>query len=251
MSESTQSTTGTNPFTRPGFIISAALVAALVAAVIVIFFLPKGDGAAQPAPSPSGASASTAPSKTADPAGKSVCGLPSTSETALGAAPKSNWELVGKMAAPTDPETFGPGVTDEDGFRSCFAHSPTGALYSAVNMVALGSSKSQVLNAKLTDKLLVSGPGRDIAIKDSATMAPSTGADTTVQIRGFLIKSYTPAEADVDLAFETRNGALVHTVLPLRWVDGDWKAKVSDGGELINDITQLSDLSGFIPWSGV
>src|SRR5687768_14039387 len=128
MSESTPSTTGTNPFTRPGFILSATLVVALVAAVIVIFFLPKGGGAAQPAPSPSGGNASAAPAKPADAAEKSVCGLPSTSETALGSAPKSNWELVGKMAAPTDPKTFGPGVTDEDGFRSCFAHSPSGAL---------------------------------------------------------------------------------------------------------------------------
>jgi hypothetical protein len=155
------------------------------------------------------------------------------------------------MATPTDPDTHGPGVTDSDGFRSCFAQSPTGALYAAVNMVALSSADSQVLNTKVTDRLLVPGPGRDIAMKDSATSLTSTGTDTTVQIRGFLIKAYAATEADVDLAFETRNGILAHTVLPLRWMDGDWKAKVSDEGNLINEITQLSDLSAFIPWSGV
>jgi hypothetical protein len=251
MSQSTESTTESNPFTKPGFILAAALVVALIAATVVIFFLPKGDNNAQPAPTSSAASGAAAPAKSADATGKSVCGLPSTSETALGTAPKSTWTLIDKMAAPADPKTFGPGVTDEDGFRSCFAHSPTGALYAAANMVALGSAKSQALNAKLTDRLLVKGPGRDIAMKDSATMAPSTGADTTVQIRGFVVKSYTPAEADVDLAFETKNGALAHTVLPLRWIDGDWKAKVSDDGHLINDITQVSDLSAFIAWSGV
>ncbi|WP_211880073.1 hypothetical protein [Pseudarthrobacter albicanus] len=251
MSESTHSDTERSPFTKPGFIISAALVIALLAAVVVIFFLPKTDGTAQPGPVPSHGSASAAPTTSADAAGKSVCGLPSTPDTALGSAPKSTWTLIGKMAAPTDPKTFGPGVTDGDGFRSCFAHSPTGALYAAANIVALGSAKSQPLNAKLTDRLLVHGPGRDIAMKDAATMAPSTGADTTVQIRGFVVKSYISAEADVDLAFETKNGALVHTVLPLRWIDGDWKAKVSDDGQLINDITQLSDLSAFIAWSGV
>lgn len=251
MNESTQESTEQNPFTKPGFLISAALILTLIAAVALIFLIPKGTGEEQPPATAPQTKAAAQPRSSAATAEKSVCGLPSTSETALGTAPKSTWALVGKMAAPTDPQTFGPGVTDEDGFRSCFAHSPTGALYSAANMVALGSSKSQVLNAKLTDKLLVPGPGRDIAMKGSATLAPSTGADTTVQIRGFLIRSYTPTEADVDLAFETRNGAFVHTVLPLRWADGDWKAKVSDGGELINGITQLSDLSGFIAWSGV
>lgn len=249
MSESTQNTTEQNPFTKPGFIISAALVVALIAAVIVIFMIPKGDSNAQPGPAPSGSNASAATS--VDSPSESICGLPSASETALGTAPKSNWELVGRMATPTDPDTHGPGAIDSDGFRSCFAQSPTGALYSAVNMIALSSADSQVLNTKVTDRLLVPGPGRDIAMKDSATSSPSKGTDTTVQIRGFLVKAYTPTEADVDLAFETKNGILAHTVLPLRWVDGDWKAKVSDEGKLINEITQLGDLSAFIAWSGV
>ncbi|WP_104141237.1 hypothetical protein [Arthrobacter sp. ZGTC131] len=250
MSESTQSTTEQNPFTRPAFIISAALVLALIAAVLVIFLVPKSDSGGQPAAA--GTTTSPTASSTASGASTtSTCGLPSTSETALGIAPKSTWTLVGKMATPTDPKTFGPGVTDSDGFRSCFAHSPTGALYSAVSMIALSSSQSQALNTKLTDQLLVPGPGREIAMRESETMASPTGGDTTVQIRGFLIKSYAHTEADVDLAFETKNGVLAHTVLPLRWVEGDWKAKVSDDGKLINDITQLSDLSGFIVWSGV
>ncbi|MCU1516229.1 MAG: hypothetical protein JWQ75_950 [Pseudarthrobacter sp.] len=251
MSESTQSTTGTNPFTRPGFIISAALVIALVAAVIVIFFLPKGGGAAQPAPSPSQGSASAAPAQSADAAGESVCGLPSTSETALGAAPETTWTLVGRMAVPTDPRTFGPGVTEDDGFRSCFAHSPTGALYSAVNLVALGSSQSQEMNIKLADRLMVLGTGRDAAKRQAATLDPSTGSAETIQVRGFLLKSYTPTEANVDLAFEMPGGGLIHAVLPLQWESGDWKVKVSDAGQLINDVSALSDMSGFIAWSGV
>lgn len=250
MSQSTENTTEPNPFTKPGFIIAGALVAALIAATLIIFLLPKGDSSDQPVPGLPDSTPGTV-TKSVDGSGGSVCGLPSSSETALGGAPKSRWELVGKMAAPTDPKTFGPGLTDGDGFRSCFAHSPTGALYAAANVVALGSAKSQRLNAQLTDHLLVEGPGRDIAMKDSETMAPSSGDDTTVQISGFLIKSYTPSEADVDLAFVTKNGVFAHTVLPLRWSDGDWKVKVGDNGQLINAITQISDLSGFIAWSGV
>lgn len=250
MSESTQSSTERSPFTKPGFIISAALVVALFAAVVVIFFLPKADSTAQPAPASSASGASSAPSKSADAAGKSVCGLSSSTETALGAAPQSKWELVGKMAAPTDPKTFGPGVTDGDGFRSCFANSPTGALYAAANMIALGSSGTQD-ELKLAEKILVPGPGRDAAIKAAKTRTSTAASSETAQVSGFLLKSYSPAEADVDLAIKLPNGALAHSVLSLRWIAGDWKVKASDDGQVFNGVAQLSDLSGFILWSGV
>jgi hypothetical protein len=250
MSESTESSTERSPFTKPGFIISAALVIAMLAAVVVIFFLPKGGSTAQQPPASSSAGASSAPAKSADAAGKSVCGLPSSTETALGTAPKSKWELVGKMAAPTDPKTFGPGVTDGDGFRSCFANSPTGALYAAANMIALGSSGTQD-ELKLADKLLVPGPGRDAAMKEARTRTSTAGSGETAQVSGFLIRSYSPAEADVDLAIKLPNGALAHSVLSLRWVAGDWKVKASDDGQVFNGVAQLSDLSGFILWSGV
>lgn len=251
MSQSTESTTESNPFTKPGFIIAAALVVALIAAAVVIFLLPKGQGNAQPAPAPSesGNSATASPSASTGVA-KSVCGLPTSSETTLGTAPKSKWELVGRMATPTDPETFGPGVTDESGFRSCFAHTPTGALYAAMNVAALGSTGSPELATKLADKLLVPGPGRDAAMQDASTVS-SSGNNTTVQVRGFLIKSYTPSEANIDLAFETNNGALGHSTLSMRWIDGDWKVKPADDGVTFSSVAQLRDLSGFILWSGV
>jgi hypothetical protein len=250
MSQSTESTTESNPFTKPGFIIAAALVVALIAATVIIFFLPKGQGNAQPAPAPaeSSGSATVSPSASAA-AGESVCGLPATAETALGSAPESKWELVGRMATPTNPETFGPGATDESGFRSCFAHSPTGALYAAVNIVALGSSTQD--EVKLAERLLVPGTGRDAAIKEAQTRNSSTGTSESAQIRGFILKSYTPAEADVDLAIQLQNGALAHSVLSLRWIDGDWKVKPSDDGQIFTGTAQLSDLSGYIAWSGV
>jgi hypothetical protein len=248
MSQSTESTTESNPFTKPGFIIAAALVVALIAAAALIVLLPKGQDTAQPSPAAAAPTSSAAASTGASAgAGKSVCGLPSSTETALGAAPKSKWELVGKIAAPTDPKTFGPGVTDGDGFRSCFAKSPTGALYAAANILAMGSSGDPVLSQKATDKLLMPGPGRDIARADSSSTSTS---NATVQFRGFVIKSYSLSTANVDIAFQTDKGMLGHAVLPLQWADGDWKLAIADSGQLINKIAQLRDLSGFIAWSG-
>ncbi|MDR7165857.1 hypothetical protein J2X12_003911 [Pseudarthrobacter oxydans] len=249
MSQSTESTTESNPFTKPGFIIAAALVVALIAATIVIFLLPKGQGNTQPAPAPVESSSSASPSASAE-GGSSVCGLPSSSETALGSAPDTNWELVGKMATPTEPDTFGPGTTDEDGFRSCFSQTPTGALYAAANLLAMGSSGDRAINQKLTGRLLLPGPGRDIAKAESQAMPATAAPSSTVQFRGFVIKSYSGSAANVDIAFQTDTGVLGHTVLPLEWVDGDWKLAIADSGRLVNDITQIRDLSGFIPWSG-
>ena len=252
MSQSTESTTESNPFTKPGFIIAAALVVALIAAAVVIFLLPKGQDTAQPAPGTAAPANSATASPTASAAaGKSICGLPASSETTLGSAPKSKWELVGRMATPTDPKTSGPGLTDESGFRSCFAHSPTGALYAAMNVAALGSSGAPDLEVKLADKLLVPGTGRDVAMRESSAGASSSGNGTTIQVQGFLIKSYTPSEASVDLAFKTDTGALGHSTLSMRWMDGDWKVKPDDDGVTFSNVSQLRDLSGFILWSGI
>ena len=251
MSQSPDSTTEPNPFTKPGFIISAALVVALIAAVVVIFLSPKGEDSAQSAPAPkeTGNSAAAPPGKSKA-AEDSICGLPASSETALGTAPTSNWELVDRIATPTDPETFGPGITDESGFRSCFSNSPTGALYAAMNVVALGSSGSPELVDKLSDKLLVPGAGRDTAMKYAADGVTS-GDNSTIQVRGFIIRSYTPAEADIDLVFETNKGALARISMSLRWMDGDWKVKPADDGTPYSGMSQLSDLSGFLLWSGI
>ena len=243
MSQSTESTTESNPFTKPGFIIAAALVVALIAAAVVIFLLPKGQGNAQPAPAESSSSDTTNPSASAV-SGKSVCGLPASTATALGKAPASKWELVGTMAAPTDPKV-GPGKTDDQGIRSCFAHSPQGALYAAVNLWALGSDPSK--ERAIADQLAAKGPGRDAGMKAPQTVAPST--NVKVQIAGFNV-SYTANQAVVELAFKADTGALASVRTTLLWQDGDWKGVVADSGAPLEEPRQIRDLSGFIPWSG-
>ncbi|MFK0042260.1 hypothetical protein ACIQTW_20690 [Paenarthrobacter sp. NPDC090517] len=241
MSQSTESTTESNPFTKPGFIIAAALVVALIAAAVVIFLIPKGQ--AQPAPAGSSSAAATSPSTSAA-SGKSVCGLPASTETALGKAPVSKWELVGTMAAPTDPNV-GPGKTDGQGIRSCFAHSPQGALYAAVNLWALGSDPSK--ERAIADQLAAKGPGRDAGMKAPQTAAPPT--NVKVQIAGFNV-SYTANQAVVELAFKADTGALASVRTTLLWQDGDWKGVVADSGAPLEEPRQIRDLSGFIPWSG-
>jgi hypothetical protein len=248
MSKSTPRTTERNTFTRPGFIISAALIAALLAAVIVLLLVPRGNDNSNAASAPSNETNTSAPATPAD-VEESVCGLPSSAETALGAPPAAKWELVGTFAAPTDPETVGPGVIDENGIRSCFAHSPTGALYAAVNLWALGSDPSKELG--IAEQLTAPGPGRDAAIAAARSDAPGTPreAGVTVQIAGFQI-AYTSERAIVDLAFRANTGALGSATTTLEWLEGDWKGVVGSGGEPLDGVEGIRDLSGFIPWTG-
>ena len=247
MSQSTESTTESNPFTKPGFIIAAALVVALIAAAVVIFLLPKGQDTAQPAPGVAelGSSATASPSASA--AGKSVCGLPASSETALGAAPETKWELVGTMAVPSDPSTAGPGTVGKDGLRSCFAQSPTGALYATVNIWASsfnGYAKQVYL------ELSADSPSRDKAVQ-AIKEGKDVGGGTSpkVQIAGFIIHSYTPGTAVVELAIKSADGGYGAFSTSLLWEDGDWKLDIPAAGG--GAVRQISDLSSFIPWAGV
>ncbi|GGJ40195.1 hypothetical protein [Paenarthrobacter histidinolovorans] len=246
MSQSTESTTEANPFTKPGFIIAAALVVALIAAAVVIFLLPKGQGNAQPSPAESSNSATAKPIGSA-PAGKSVCGLPASQETALGTPPKSKWELVGAMAVPTDPSTSGPGTVGKDGLRSCFAQSPTGALYATANIWAAsfnGYAKQVYL------ELAADSPSRDKAvqaIKEGKDV--SGGSSPKVQIAGFILHSYTPEAAVVELAIKSSDGGYGAFSTSLVWEDGDWKLDIPAAGG--GTVRQISDLSSFIPWAGV
>jgi hypothetical protein len=119
-----------------------------------------------------------------------------------------------------------------------------------MNVAALGSTGSPELVAKLADKLLVPGTGRDSAMRE-ASAKPASASATSIQVRGFLMKSYTPSESTVDLAFETNSGALAHLTLSMRWMNGDWKVMPADDGKTYTGPTQIRDLSGFILWSGV
>ena len=252
MSETTPDNNERNPFTRPGFILSAALIVALIAAVAVIAFLPRGaeePDAGTTAPSSSATSSTAATTETA--AEESICGLPGNEETALGTAPDSDWELVGTTVVPTAPETVGPGLVSA-GFRSCFAQTPVGALFASANLVGLGSVQDVEIQRKLIEQLVVPSAGQQAALEDLAERdASSPSSGTSIQISGFQLLSYTDESANVDIAFTTESGAVGHASIPLSWVDGDWKTEIADSGQLLNEPAQLNDLSDYIPWSGV
>ncbi|WJH26610.1 hypothetical protein [Pseudarthrobacter defluvii] len=232
-----------NPLTKPKFIISAVVVAIIVALGIILALLPKGGGTPTAEPNNAGtATAGTQPSAAAD---ASVCGLPSGDQAKPATTPAdTKWELVGKIAAPTSPAQFGPGKTESNGLRSCFAHSPTGALYAGANVVILASSGR---NDLVLQYLTVDGPERDKMLSSSA--ATGNSGSPSFQLAGFKLTDYSGDRAVIEYGFKVSNGTYGSLPVVLQWSGGDWKAVPPASGQ--PEGKQLTNLSGFIPWEGV
>jgi hypothetical protein len=237
----------TSPFRKKGFIAAAIVVGVIaLAAIIVLVTSVVGGSNGTPSPAPTSSPDS---SPTAEPVeDPSVCGLEGfETENTLDAAPEATWELVGTVAAPTDPKGSGPGVVD-DGFRSCYAHTAEGALYAAVNYIALASDSRNI--SRLAE-LVEPGAGRDAAL-EAATTSP-TASTTRLQVAGFKVNSYDGQEAVIDVVWEvtSQNDALVSSPTVLHWVDGDWKLVLTDEGTPPFASSQIENLGGYIPWSGI
>lgn len=231
-----------SPFTSRGFIAAAIFVGVIVLAAVIALvttLTSPHDRVAQPTSTPS--------SPVASGADKSVCGLPGfETQSSLTDAPKTKWELVGTVAAPTNPKGAGPGKIENDGFRTCFAHTAEGALYAAINYVALGSDSR---NADHMAKLFVPGPGVDLALK-AGTVSPSKAR---LQVAGFKVNSYSATDATVDVvwAVTSSGNQLVSFPTVLRWEEGDWKIVLKDDGQPPFTPSPLQSLGGYIPWAGV
>ncbi|OJX78868.1 hypothetical protein [Leifsonia sp. 71-9] len=233
-----------NPFTTRRFIVAAVIVGVVLLCAVVLVVGTVIGGQAKPTTGPT--PSSTATHSTATDADPSVCGLKGYEATSsLDDAPKSDWQLVGTIAAPTDRKGAGPGKIDTDGFRSCYAHTATGALYASANFIALGSDATT--RAKLPS-LIAPGPGRDAAKARSSESSDSTGY--RAQIAGFKVDSYDGKNATIDLALNYSTGQLVSLVLKLTWVEGDWKFIADDSGNLPIPPAALQSLGGYTPWSG-
>lgn len=243
----------TSPWTQRWFIASAVVVALLVVmAVVLILTRPSEQERAAPPPAAASTpSASTTPSADPD---TSACGLPAGEQTVPRSTPLgAEWELVGSIAAPTAPQAHGPGLVD-DGLRTCFARSPLGALYAAVNFLATTSVPDR--RESLIRELTATSDGREAALAALAAEGEqSSGGDAGTQVVGFSFLNYDENSTTVDLAlrgFSSGGSAgLAHLPLTLRWEGGDWKVVLPEDGDIGRALQGLPDLTGYVPWSGV
>lgn len=239
-----------NPFTRPGFIVGAVVVVALIVAAIVltVLNLNRDDDAATPAPDTSSSATSSAapsPEPSGVAGGASVCGLEGEELSGtVTTAPAAEWAFVRTVAYPTSPE-FGPADTGSEGYPTCFQHSPQGALFAAATALAVPADSALV--QPWIDHALSEGTYRDALLSDVGGNTGSSGV--RMQLVGFRMLSYDGETARVDLAVRGSSEATTVTasaVYELIWEDGDWKINSNIANPF--DFATIPDTSGYIPW---
>src|SRR3954447_17694185 len=203
-----------SPWAQRGFILAAAFIAALLLLGLALLLGTGGNDSTGTDNQHANRPPSANPPARKDP-NASVCGLPPGSQQIPAAPPETQWELVGTIAAPTEPKTIRPGI-QQGKRRLCFARAPTGALFAAVNFIAIAGRSPN--DTALLRELTAEGRARDALLKEGSESADSS---FRAQVAGFRIDASSADEATVELAFRTSEDALVRIALPLRWERGD------------------------------
>ena len=235
-------------WSRPPFIAAAVLlVLVLTLAVVLAVRGPNGQTTATPAPTttPSESTPST-PTQPSQTNSSSICGLKGDEDSGtLAEAPDVEWAYQGTTAYPTS-RSAGPGETDAAGIRTCFQHTPDGALLAAAN--ALVQPLDHAVVATWTEDFVAQGEYREQILAEATTPIEDS-ASTRLNIAGFRLLAYSAASARVDIAVRASvDGVPVvsSSVYELVWQDGDWKLSAETPTPV--SFAAIPDLAGYVPW---
>ncbi|MFG1913073.1 hypothetical protein [Kribbella sp. NPDC048928] len=186
------------------------------------------------------------------PGGPATCSLPAGSQqvpnTPIHGA---SWSLVNQVAVP-GADAYGPQVSDSDGLRRCFAHSPVGAVFAVYNHIAAMSIPNDSTGAKtfpILRRIMVPGKNLNSYIEWLKT-APDSGDGTGVQLAGFKVLDATADRVTLLVAAQAGAGYASST-WTMVWQGGDWKVEPPQAGEMAGaPFSPLQDLTGFVPWRG-
>jgi len=241
---------------RPGFIVAAAVIVLVLALGVAAIIRSMGQSEADPTPTPTPTATSSEPTTattTAEPteepsaADASTCGLESVElEGGLSAAPETTWDYVGVIAMPSVAGQ-GPGQTSAEGLRTCYAHTPTGAVLAYANF--LTQTNSADLRAAAFDYFTAQGAGRDAAVAGAGELAAG-GSD--LSIAGFRVLSYEGDEALVDVAVQVvaqGQTAFASSRANLLWQDGDWRWLPAEDGSEEYEVVVIPSVADYIAWT--
>ena len=233
-----------SPWTRPGVLIAAAfLLAVIVLGAVVVSRQGGGPAAADPSPSTS-ASTPTAPAGTATPSSSAPESVPAD-QTVPRVGPPATWVTVKTLLLPVSA-TAGPRVNTANEMTG-YERTPTGALLAVadndVRFPLVDDWRAATLSA------VADTPGRAAFIEQRAAYGrvdPTPGQLT--QIAGFNVVSYTPGRATIQLARVASDGGLTATTDTVVWERGDWKVLLPESGTTPPPAV-LTSLQGYVPWS--
>jgi hypothetical protein len=230
------------PWTRPGFIAAAVLLALVVLVAVAVALFPSANNQANPTPTPT--TGGTAIPPITDTTGAS--GGPTDTPTV---APSDvTWQLVGTEAVPVSPSA-GP-FRVSGGTASGYAHTPTGALI-AVAQLAIRSGREAGRSSwepTITEQFVPSAD-RDKLLAALRPLPPVQVAPGELpQISGFRFISYTEDTAVVGLIFRPAGSQYTITTQTVLWRDGDWRMVAPPGGSWLALTQPLNDLSNIVEW---
>ncbi|TYC96597.1 hypothetical protein FQ377_13800 [Arthrobacter echini] len=152
------------------------------------------------------------------------------------------WEAEAGWTWPVS-DTYGP-TQDKDGYGVCFARSPLGAALMGVSLIVESNLGSQ---PEAIELYVMESPGKEVYRKTLAGEAPETDPGV---FSGFIVDSFTPDEAQITLVVSVPGSPTGYAGIPetFRWVDGDWKLKVLDDGNLFAGEFVTPSSGDFIAW---
>lgn len=159
-----------------------------------------------------------------------------SSDQALPAQPPEaqEWPAVNGIGVPVS-DTYGP-INRDGNVWTCFAHSPKGALFAAIYLLA-ALPTADVRNEYVTDD----------PQSDKGDVETSGGA----LIRGYRFTSYDDTTASLEVAVEAsgdnNESSLVAFPIALHWADGRWT--VTNNERKASKPRVITGLSGFVAWS--
>jgi hypothetical protein len=265
------------PWGSRGFVASVIVMIAVVICGLSLLFLGGSDDPeSAPSPSPTGPDQSQptepgptdGPTSSAEPTENPTpgdptpvdptppsrpgpCKIPAGDQRILSTAPASVvWRFEAGLLVPTK-STIGPGARDANGVVTCFARSPIGAVFAAMNTLA--QVRDESISAQVLEKRMAPGPGRTRALNQARTNQryPTPGrAAADVQFVGFKIIDYTPTRTVLSLAVQTDIEHIGGMAVTMRWVDGDWRVHLRSDGSISGDPDVLSALDGYVRFRG-
>jgi hypothetical protein len=255
-----------------GFVASAIVVGAVVVCLLVwVFVRGSGTPTSQQTPAPSTVVPTEQPTEessvppatpTEEPAGTTTPGTPPPINSTKGgcrnphpdqqipysAPPAVTWQFEADMLIPLQ-YAGGPATTASNGVRSCFAHSPTGAVLAT--LVLLGQIRNKDLAEVVLEERVLPGPGRTRALAE--VRSPSTPeTNGQVQFAGFKVMDYERNRAIIQVAAELNNENVASLPITMVWSGGDWKAALKPDGSFNGQVAPdvLQGLEGYVRFSG-
>jgi len=242
---STDNNTKTDSPFNIWWVVSGIGIVLVVVALILVLVFGRGSGSDEDAAPAAPSASEPAPAETGAAAPSSTsCDLDDSNQDIPVAAPEATWTAIDYLLVPSSNE-YGPAPLDGSEW-SCFAHSPTGALFAATHVLAgaIGADYEAFMADAAVDNAALRSW---VVAQDPETHTQTAG--NVAQFAGFQMTSVEADRVTVKLGLSQSDVSGSYTV-DMVWddVDGTWKVDMS-ASTFFDNLAVLDNLNAFTPWS--